>query len=501
MSSLKTSNEQTQGLARVVQNETTALLPSIDNVDSHVSLNEERRLKYTLNEAFYILKKSVPILLASFLQYAFTIASVLTLGHIGSVELAALALGSMYASVTGISIFYGATTALDTLCPQGYTSGNPKMVGVYLQRAIIIVILGFIPIGLIWWESGAILVFLGQNEELSAYAQTFLRWSILGAPPIFIFWCVEKFLQAQGIMQATSYVLIIVSPINILLNYGLVWWEKIALGFIGAPIATNISNWLMLILSILYIKYIDGHQAWGGWTRACLYDWSSFMRLAIPGILTSCADWWIYELIALASGYFGSTQLAAHRLVLTIALLFFQLPRSISLATSNRVGNFLGAGFSKKAKVTAEISLLLAVIGAICNAMGIFIFRDSWGYLFTNDEEVVKLTASVLPLCVLFQLSDGIGAIGGGILRGLGKQKIISIIYLSAYYIFALPVGLLLAFKFNFGLIGLWSGVTLASILMGIGIFSVVITTNWEWEVEECRKRIRSDLLEEEIVV
>jgi len=73
------------------------------------------------------------------------------------------------------------------------------MVGVYLQRAIIIILLGFIPIGLIWWESGAILIYLGQDEELSAYAQTFLRWSILGAPPIFIFWCVEKFLQAQGL--------------------------------------------------------------------------------------------------------------------------------------------------------------------------------------------------------------------------------------------------------------------------------------------------------------
>ncbi|CAG8505765.1 3321_t:CDS:2 [Funneliformis mosseae] len=500
MSSLTTSNEQTQGLAHI-PNETTALLPNIDNViASHVSLNEPR-LPFNLNEAFYILQKSFPIWLATFLQYTFTIISVLTLGHIGPVELAALALGSMYASVSGISIFYGATTALDTLCPQGYTSGNPKMVGVYLQRAIIIILLGFIPISLVWWESGAILVYLGQNEELSAYAQVYLRWSILGAPPIFIFWCVEKFLQAQGIMQATSFVLIIVSPLNILLNYALIWWDKIALGFIGAPIATNISNWLMLILSILYIKYIDGHQAWGGWTRACLYDWSSFMRLAIPGILTSCADWWIYELIALASGYIGNVPLAAHRLVLTIALLFFQLPRSISLATSNRVGNFLGAGLAKKAKITAETSLILALMSAICTSMGIFMFRDSWGYLFTNDEEVVKLTASVLPLCVLFQLSDGIGAIGGGILRGLGKQKIISIIYLSAYYIFALPIGLLLAFKFNLGLIGLWSGVTLASILMGCSIFAVVITTNWEWEVVECSRRIRSDLLEEEVIV
>ncbi|PKK61324.1 MATE efflux family protein [Rhizophagus irregularis] len=455
---------------------------------------------YKLDEALYIIRKAVPVFFASSLQYVFSVASVFTLGHKGYLELAALSLGSMFASVTGISIFYGAISALDTLCPQGYTSGNPKMVGVYLQRAIIIILLGFIPVSFIWWESGTILVYLGQDEETSAYAQKFLRWSILGAPATFIFWCVEKFLQGQGIMHATSYVLIIISPISIVLNYALVWWEPIALGFIGAPIAINISNWLMLIFSILYIKYINGHQAWGGWTRTCLDDWSSFMRLAIPGILTACADWWIYELIALASGYFGSISLAAHRLVLTIVLLFFQLPRSISVATSNRVGNLLGEGLISKAKITVNISLILAFISATCSATGILIFRDSLGYLFTNKEEVIKLTATILPLCALFQPSDAIGIIGGGILRGQGRQKVISIIYLSAYYKFALPVGLLLAFKFNFELVGLWSGVTGGSILMGIGIFTAVITTNWEWEVEECKRRIKVDSLEDEVL-
>jgi multidrug resistance protein, MATE family len=180
-------------------------------------------------------------------------------------------------------------------------------------------------------------------------------------------------------MQATSYVLIIVSPINVILNYALVWWEPMALGFIGAPIATNIANWLTLIFSILYIKYIDGYQAWGGWTRACLDDWSSFTRLAIPGILTACADWWVYELIALASGYFGSVSLAAHRLILSIALWVFQLQRSVSVATSNRIGNLLGAGLANSAKITSKIALILACVVATFNAMGLLIFKDSLG--------------------------------------------------------------------------------------------------------------------------
>jgi len=132
---MSTSSEEIRENA----NETTVLLPPEQN-------NVITPQIHNLDEALHIFKKAVPVFFASFLQYVFSVASVFTLGHKGYVELAALSLGSMFASVTGISIFYGVTSALDTLCPQGYTSGNPKMVGVYLQRAIIIILLGFIPV-------------------------------------------------------------------------------------------------------------------------------------------------------------------------------------------------------------------------------------------------------------------------------------------------------------------------------------------------------------------
>src|SRR2546423_14623642 len=96
-----------------------------------------------------------------------------------------------------------------------------------------------------------------------------------------------------GIMKAPTYVLMICCPINFVLNYTLVSWEPMALGFIGAPIATTITNWLIMIFSILYIKYIDGMEGWGGWSSESLQDWMPMIRLAIPGILTSLADWWV----------------------------------------------------------------------------------------------------------------------------------------------------------------------------------------------------------------
>src|SRR5437660_3924035 len=97
-------------------------------------------------------------------------------------------------------------------------------------------------------------------------------------------------------MKASTYVLIICCPINIILNYALVWYQPISLGFIGAPIATSITYWLMFILMIIYIKFINGYQAWGGWTCMAFRDWLPFLRLALPGLIMVCAEWWAYEL-------------------------------------------------------------------------------------------------------------------------------------------------------------------------------------------------------------
>ncbi|CAG8444347.1 9244_t:CDS:2 [Ambispora gerdemannii] len=452
---------------------------------------------YDLKETFYLIKKAIPVLLTYLMQYSLQIASVFSLGHLGSVELASAALASMYAAVTGWSVALGASSALDTLCSQAWTSGNPRMVGIFLQRAIVIILLGFCPIAITWWEAESILVLLKQDEKLAHKAGLFLRYLLIGAPAYLVFECLKKYLQAQGkylvysIMKASTYVLIVCSITNAFLNYALVWYEPISLGFIGAPVATSITYWLMLILLSLYTVYVDGSQAWGGWTRACLRDWGSFLRLALPGILMVCAEWWAFELVALAAGYLGSVALATQSIVLTTASLVYQMPFGIAVSTSNRVGNFLGAGLAGRAKMSAKMSLVLSVIFACLNSCVLLAFKNQWGYLFTKDPEVIDMVANILPLCAYFQVSDGISAIGGGILRGQGRQKLGAIFNLTGYYLVALPLGLSLTFKYSYGLKGLWIGLTCASYLVSFAVFWAIINTDWKWEVEECRRRIK----------
>ncbi|KAF9290054.1 hypothetical protein BGZ68_008012 [Mortierella alpina] len=447
----------------------------------------------TLREFRILLRYSGPVVLTYVLQNSLQLASLISLGHLGSIELAASSLASMFAAVTCWSVSLGTATALDTLCSQSYTSHHPHTLGLHLQRAILVLMVLFVPIAGIWLSSEYIFTLLGQEPALAEHAAIFLKGLLPGAPAFLIFECVKKFLQAQGNMHASTYVLLIASPINVVLNYTLVWNKYIGLGYIGAPIATSISYWNMLILLLLYIRFVDGYQGWGGWTRDCLTGWRAFMKLALPGVMMVCTEWWAFEVVSLAASYLGTVALAAQSVVVQTSGLLYTIPFGISIAASNRVGNLIGMGDARSAKISSRVSIALAIIFGMINSLMLIVFKERWGRLFSEDADVVSTVAMILPLVALYQISDGLAGVGGGVLRGVGLQHLGAYLNLIAYYLVAFPLGYLLAFQLEWGLKGLWSALCVALWLVGLGELWVIYKTDWPTEVVKCKAR--NDLL------
>ncbi|CAG8618095.1 5233_t:CDS:2, partial [Scutellospora calospora] len=301
-------------------------------------------------ERLYIIRKAFPVFLAYLLQNAIQLI-----------------------------ISYGVATALDTLCSQAYTSGKVQMVGIYLQRAIIINLIGLIPIACIWWEAEQIFVLIGQDPKVSAQAALFLRYLLIGAPAFVMFENLKRYLQAQGIMKAGTYVLIICCPIDICLNFMLVWYKPLSLGLIGAPIATSTIYWLMFLFLVIYTKFIDGYKAWGGWSCAAFYGWKQYFVYAGPGVLMVCAEWWAFEFGSLISGYISENSLASQGILVTSINILYQLPFGVSISASNRIGNLLGAGLAERAKMATKLSMQLAIIVALFNTFLLIILREYWG--------------------------------------------------------------------------------------------------------------------------
>lgn len=115
----------------------------------------------------------------------------------------------------------------------------------------------------------------------------------------------------------------------------------------------------------------------------------------------------------------------------------------IGVATSVRIGTLLGSQSPAQAKRSANMAVLLATIVGGVVLLLLLVFRRTFGRLFSDDEAVVDLVAAVLPFVAAFQIADGWAQSCGGVLRGLGRQALGASVNLLAYYVLALPFGVL----------------------------------------------------------
>lgn len=193
-------------------------------------------------------KFSLPIIGTHFLEYSLLVVTVVSVGHLGTVELAASSLASMTSNVVALSLIIGFAAALDTLCPQAYTSPDPRLTSLYAMRTMFLLLLLMIPQIIIFWCAEPILLALRQDPRVAEKAAAYLRVLSFGLPGYAVFEVSRRWLQAQGLMSAPTLCLVLVAPFNMLMNYLLVWGpDSIRLGFIGAPIATMLSFNLMAI--------------------------------------------------------------------------------------------------------------------------------------------------------------------------------------------------------------------------------------------------------------
>ncbi|PSN62004.1 MATE efflux family protein [Corynespora cassiicola Philippines] len=442
-------------------------------------------------EAKVLTKSSAPLILTFALQYSLPVASIFTVGHIGKIELGAVSLASMTASITGYAVYQGLATSLDTLCAQAYGSGRRHLVGLQLQRMVYFLWLITIPICIIWALGTHILYLIVPEKETAELAGLYLRILIAGAPGYAAFEAGKRFTQAQGLFSATMYILLICAPFNAVLNWFLVW--KLQWGFIGAPIAVVVTENIMPLLLFLYVRFIDGYQCWGGFDRRALKNWGPMITLALPGLVTVLAEFLAFEILTLSSSWLGTTPLAAQSILSSILGLTYQIPFPVSVAASTRIANLIGATLAMPAKTAAKVALVFAVGVGIFNLLLLSLLRTSIPRLFTPDEEVIQLVANLLPLCAAFQLFDSLSACCNGILRGLGRQEIGGYVGLFSYYVVGLPISFGTGFGAGWGLYGLWSGPAIALVVVaGIeGIF--IYKTSWERAVEVARNRNQLD--------
>ncbi|KAI1142365.1 multidrug and toxin extrusion protein [Hypoxylon sp. FL0543] len=462
---------------------------------SHEHLNEQweaavasGRIETTWQrEAKTIATYSRSLILTFLLQYSINIASVFAVGRIGTVELGAVSLATMTANILCYAPMQGLATSLDTLCAQAYGSGHKHLVGLQLQRMTYFLWLLVIPVAVLFFFAKDILLLIVPDPRSAELAGLYLRIITVGVPGFAAFEGGKRFVQSQGLFIATTYVLLIAAPVNIFINWLLVW--HFGWGFVGAPISVAFTQTLMPFLLLSYVFFVDGSQCWGGFTRRALTNWGPMIWLALPGMVMVMAEWLAFEILTLVTSQFGTSYLAAQSILITLTSTTFMIPFPVSIAASTRIANLIGARLVNAAKTSAKVAFCAGCIIGLFNLTLLAGLRYQLPRLFTQDEEVIGIVAKVMPLVAVMQVFDGLAAVAHGLLRGIGKQSFGGYANLGIYYLIAMPVSFATAFALDWKLTGLWLGTTIGLALVAVVEYWYTYISDWEQSALDAESR------------
>ncbi|KAI3883621.1 hypothetical protein MKX03_016303 [Papaver bracteatum] len=433
-------------------------------------------------------KISGPTALTGLVLYSRAMISMLFLGYLGELELAGGSLSIGFANITGYSVISGLAMGMEPICGQAFGAKQWKLLGLTLQRTVLLLLCASLPISFIWLNMKKILLFCGQDEEISSVAHVYISFAI---PDLFFLSLLHPlriYLRTQNITLPLTYCSAVSLMLHVPLNFLLVVYLKMGVG--GVAIAMIWSNLNLFILLSAFIYFSGVYKdSWVSPSMDCIRGWSSLLKLSIPTCLSVCLEWWWYEFMIILCGLLVNPKatIASMGILIQTTSLVYVFPSALSLGVSTRVGNELGANRPAKARRAMIVSLLCAIILGLVAMSFTILMRHRWGRFFTNDSEILNLTAVALPIVGLCELGNCPQTTGCGVLRGSARPTIGANINLGSFYLVGMPVAIFMGFVVKIGFAGLWIGLLAAQATCALLMLFVLRRTNWIDQVERAR--------------
>jgi MATE family multidrug resistance protein len=334
----------------------------------------------------------------------------------------------------------------------------------------------------VFWWSGTILLALGQAEDVSALAQEYLRIAGLGICPALLVMVLKSYLSALERTQVVLWVTVAAVPLNVLLNWALIFGNLGApeLGVAGSAIATVTVQIVSLGLIVLYAALLPALAKYSLFQRFWRPDWPGFravFRLGWPMGLTGLAESGLFQASALMMGWIGTTELAAHGIALEITALAFMVHVGLSNAVTVRGGQAYGAADWTSLRQGALTGIALS-FGMAMLTVCLFLLAPKaliWPFLNPNDpaSATIIVTGTALLACAaLFQLADGMQVMALGLLAGVQDTKVPMVLASVSYWLIGIPASYALAFPLGFGPVGLWLGLVVGLAMAAISLMT-----------------------------
>lgn len=364
-----------------------------------------------------------PILLGTFFQQLYNTADAVIVGQfVGKEALAAV--GGSTGTLLNIivNLFVGLASGTTVVVAQQYGSGEKKAVSDTVHTAICLAFVGgAILAGIGFLMAKQALVAMGTPHDVIDLAVLYLRTSMLGVIPSFIYNVGAGILRATGDTKRPLFFLITACITNISLDILLVVWFK--LGVFGVAFATVISQCLSAFLALLVLKKTNRCYQMQ-WFKLRFHR-NALQKIAIIGLPAGLQSnmFAISNLfIQSAMNSFGTNAVAAWTAFLKADGFFWMISGAYGIAITTFAGQNYGAGRIDRVRKSIRVCAMLEFATTVCfSAFSVFFGAKVLGF-FTNDADVVSIGLVIIrylsPYYVLFVLVEVLS----GAIRGCGDS-------------------------------------------------------------------------------
>lgn len=418
----------------------------------------KKEIKKTLELAY-------PVIIGQLGFIMMGVVDSIMVGSVGAIPLAAASVGNslfILISIVGLGI----SIAVTPLVAIAVGGNRYEECGILFRQSLLINAITGIIIALAIFGGTFLLPLIDQPPEVVAQAQSYTRLLGFSAIPYMVFASYKQFIEGFSVMRPSMIVVLLANLINALTNWLLIFGKAgfPQLGLDGAGWATFASRIFMAVILMVYVMRAEHFRR---------YDVTFHFRsinkkiikkilaLGLPSGIQYFFEVGAFSFAVVMVGWLGTYQLAAHQIAINLASISFMCALGVSAAGSIRVGNAVGRKNIEDTRRAGFTAIIIS--GSMMGSFGIIfiIFRNVLPSFYIDNPDVISFTSTILIIAALFQVSDGVQAVGIGVLRGLTDVKGPTLITFIAYWLLALPIGYLLGFTFGYGIVGVWIGLFL----------------------------------------
>lgn len=334
----------------------------------------------------------------------------------------------------------------------------------------------------VFWFSEAMLLALGQQPEIAALGQEYLRIAGIGMAPALLVFVLKSYLSAVGRAQVVMWATIGGALANVLFNWVFIFGNLGApeMGVRGAALASVLVGLVALLLHGAYAVWQPDLRRYTLFARFWRPDWpalAAVFRLGWPIGLTGLAEGGLFHASAIMMGWIGTVELAAHGIAMEVSSLTFMIHLGLSNAGTILAGRAEGA----RDPLALRRAAVAAIGTSMCVALVIIavylLLPEAIAMVFLDPTDpqtptIVAYCTVLLIMAALFQFADAVQVMVIGLLRGLQDTRAPFVIAVISYWLLGVPASYILAFPLGMGGVGLWLGLviglTVAAVLLSL---------------------------------